>query len=193
MTRSDATRNRAKVLQAAEDVLDEQGLSARMDEIARRAGVGVGTVYRHFATKEALYQAIVTAHVDLLLDEAARLRAAAEPETAFFTFFAQVVADAGRKRALTDALQRAGIDVKAGQADQRTSMREAIADLLHNAQRVGVVRPDVDMPEILALLRGASMAAETGDYSGPVLDRSLAVVFDGLRPPTVIAKSATLA
>ncbi|MGC4813056.1 TetR/AcrR family transcriptional regulator [Micromonospora sp. DT228] len=182
MIRSDAARNRAKVLAAAEIVLGEQGLTARMDEIARRAGVGVGTVYRHFATKEALYAAIVSARVDLLLDEAARLRAAAEPETGFFRFFAQVVADAAGKKTLTDALRSAGIDVKAEQADQRTRMREALADLLREAQRVGAVRPDVDMPEILALLRGASMAAETGDYAGPVVDRALAVLFDGLRP-----------
>ncbi|MEU7589862.1 helix-turn-helix domain-containing protein [Micromonospora sp. NPDC049230] len=182
MIRSDAARNRAKVLEAAESVLGEQGPTARMDEIARRAGVGVGTVYRHFATKEALYAAIVSARVDLLLDEAARLRAAAEPATGFFTFFAQVVADAAGKKTLTDALRSAGIDVKAEQEDQRTRMREALAELLRDAQRVGAVRPDVDMPEILALLRGASMAAETGDYSGPVIDRSLAVLFDGLRP-----------
>src|SRR4051812_12105444 len=110
MMRSDAVRNRSKVLAAAEVVLGEQGLAARMDEIARRAGVGVGTVYRHFATKEALYAAIVSARVDLLLQEAARLRADAEPQTAFFTFFSKIVADAAGKKALTDALQGAGVD-----------------------------------------------------------------------------------
>jgi AcrR family transcriptional regulator len=180
--RPDAARNRAKVLQAAEAVLDEQGLSARMDEIANRAGVGVGTVYRHFTTKEALYQAIVTSRVDLLLEQAARLQATATPEKAFFTFFAEIVADAARKKALTDALRGAGIEIKAQQTDQQARMRAAITDLLHNAQRANAVRHDVDLPETLALLRGASMAAETGDYSGPILDRSLAVLFDGLRP-----------
>jgi AcrR family transcriptional regulator len=179
--RSDAARNRAKVLQAAEAVLDEQGLAARMEEIAHRAGVGVGTVYRHFATKEALYQAVVRSRVDLLLDQAAQLQTTAEPETAFFTFFSRIVADAARKRALNDALRGAGIDVKAQQSDQQARMRTAITDLLHNAQRARAVRPDVDLPEVLALLRGASMAAETGDYPAPILDRSLAVLFDGLR------------
>ncbi|MEU1398106.1 helix-turn-helix domain-containing protein [Micromonospora zamorensis] len=193
MIRSDAARNRAKVLTAAEAVLGEQGLAARMDEIARRAGVGVGTLYRHFATKEVLYAAVVSARVDLLLEEADRLRAAAEPQTGFFTFFARIVGDATRKKALTDALQGAGVDVKAEQADQRAQMREALADLLHEAQRVGAVRSDVGMAETLALLRGASMAAETGDYSGPVLDRALAVLFDGLRPSATAAESAQTA
>ncbi|MBM0278295.1 TetR/AcrR family transcriptional regulator [Micromonospora tarensis] len=190
MIRSDAARNRAKVLTAAESVLGEQGLAARMDEIARRAGVGVGTVYRHFATKEALYAAIVSNRVDLLLEEAARLRTAAEPQIGFFTFFRHIVADATRKKALADAFQGAGIDVKAEQADQRAQMREALTSLLQAAQRVGAVRPDVGMSEILALLRGASMAAETGDYPGPVLDRALAVLFDGLRPSTAPTESA---
>jgi AcrR family transcriptional regulator len=190
MIRSDAARNRARVLAAAEAVLDEQGLAARMDEIARRAGVGVGTVYRHFATKEALYAAIVAARVDLLLEEAARLRASAAPHTAFFTFFARIVDDAGRKKALTSALHEAGIDIKAEQAEQRGNMRDALAALLRDAQHAGAVRPDVDLPEILALLRGASLAAETGDYPEAVLERTLAVVFDGLRPAGATRRTA---
>ncbi|GIH07771.1 TetR family transcriptional regulator [Rhizocola hellebori] len=181
MIRSDAVRNRMRVLQAAEEVLDEQGLSARMDEIARRAGVGVGTLYRHFATKEALYQAIVMARIDLLLDEAARLRSTGDPQTAFFAFFSKIVADAKRKKALTDALHSAGTDIKAEQSSRHAAMLDAIAGLLRNAQNAGAVRSDVAMPEVLALLRGASMAAETGDYSAPVLQRSLAILYDGLR------------
>jgi hypothetical protein len=74
-----------------------------------------------------------------------------------------------RKKALTDALRGAGIDIKAQQTDQQARMRAAITQLLHNAQRANAVRYDVDLPDVLALLRGASMAAETGDYPQPVL------------------------
>ncbi|GHJ43583.1 putative transcriptional regulatory protein TetR [Catellatospora sp. TT07R-123] len=180
MIRSDAVRNRTKVLEAAEAVLGEQGLSARMDEIARRAGVGVGTLYRHFATKEALYQAIVTARTDLLLAEAQRLISDAAPETALYVFFARIVADAGRKKPLTDALHTAGIDIKAAQTGQAAQMRAAIHRLLHDAQHAGAVRRDLDLPELLALLRAACLAAETGDYPEPVVERMLTVLFDGL-------------
>src|SRR5689334_14941444 len=100
--RSDALRNRARVLDAAEEVLAEQGLTARMDEIARRAGVGVGTVYRHFATKEDLWRAIVLARTDVLLAEAERLRSEADPAGAFFALFARIVADGAGKKAYTD-------------------------------------------------------------------------------------------
>jgi AcrR family transcriptional regulator len=175
--RSDALRNRAKVLTAAEAVLAEQGLTARMDAIAARAGVGVGTVYRHFATKEALWQAIVEARVDALLAEAERLRAEADPATAFFTFFGRIVADAAAKKAYTDGLRDAGIDVKDGQGRQIAAMRAAITGLLTRAQAAGAVRGDVALPEVLALLRGASLAAETGDFP-PI---ALEVIVTGLR------------
>lgn len=114
--------------------------------------------------------------------QAARLRACAEPQTAFFTFFMQIVSDAAGRKALTDALRGAGVDIKAEQTDQRAQMRDSLAHLLHGSQRAGAVRPDVGMPEMLALLRGASMAPETGEYSGPLLERAVAVLFDGLRP-----------
>lgn len=179
MPRSDALRNRAKVLEAAEEVLAEQGLTARMDAIAARAGVGVGTVYRHFATKEALWQAIVVARADLLLAEAERLRAAGDLANAFFTFFGRIVADSAAKKAYTDALRDAGINVKDGQADQVTAMRAAITGLLGDAQAAGAVRADVALPEVLALLRGASLAAETGDFP-PI---ALEVIYTGLRAP----------
>jgi transcriptional regulator SbtR-like protein len=87
-----------------------------------------------------------------------------------------------REKALTDALRGAGIDIKAQQTDQQARMRAAIAELLHNAQRANAVRYDVDLPDVLAPLRGASMAAETGDYPQPVLDQCLAVLLDGLKP-----------
>ena len=70
--RADAVRNLAKILQAAEEVFAAEGLAVPIDEVARRAGVGIGTVYRHFPTKEALFEAIVVARLEGLIERARR-------------------------------------------------------------------------------------------------------------------------
>src|SRR5438105_699085 len=82
--RADARRNRQRVLEAAEAVLATHGLAAPIDEIARAAGVGVGTVYRHFPTKEALLEAIVLSHLEPILAEVRSLLTAADPGGALF-------------------------------------------------------------------------------------------------------------
>jgi AcrR family transcriptional regulator len=84
--RADARRNREKVLAAARAVFAEQGVDAQMDDVARRADVGVGTVYRHFATKEVLLEAVVSGRLAQLTDEARALVDAADPAEAFFDF-----------------------------------------------------------------------------------------------------------
>jgi hypothetical protein len=118
-----------------------------------------------------------------VLAEAERLRSEADPAGAFFELFARIVADGAGKKAYTDALRGAGIDVKQGGERQHAAMRAAIDGLLRAAQAAGPVRGDVGLPEIRALLRGASLAAETGDYPQPVLDRTLEIIFAGLREP----------
>src|ERR1700752_2871960 len=102
--RADAARNREKVLRDARDVFAESGYGAPLDEIAARAGVGPGTVYRHFPTKEALFEAVVAARVeDLIADAQARVDAA-DPGDAFFGFLARVGQEARAKRDLPDAI-----------------------------------------------------------------------------------------
>jgi AcrR family transcriptional regulator len=183
--RADAARNRAKVLAAAEEILAAQGLSARMDAIARRAGVGVGTVYRHFPTKETLYEAIMTSRFERLIEEASRLTDSGDPGEAFFTFFRRIVEESTAKKVLADALIGAGIDHKAGAEGTRARMRAAIEALLTNARRAGAVRREVRMPEVLALLTAATLAAERTGWDDGLRDRTLAVIFNGLRTPGV--------
>jgi len=171
--RADAERNRARVLAAAEEVLAAEGLGASMRTVAERAGVGLGTIYRHFPTQEVLYQAIVAERLRRLVESAAEL--------SFFDFFTAVVDTAARKKALADAIADAGLDPKAGLAGISGEMRAAIAALLLRAQQQGVVRPDVGMPELLALLAAASLAAERNQWEDDLRDRTLGVIFDGLR------------
>ncbi|MEW9549302.1 TetR/AcrR family transcriptional regulator [Nonomuraea sp. NPDC050783] len=176
--RADAQRNRARVLEAAEQVLARDGLAASMREIAEVAGVGVGTIYRQFPTKEALYQAIVLDRQRRLVERAAELAGAPDPGEAFFAFFTRVVEDSTVKKVLVDALREAGIDPKAGLPD----IRGAIAELLRRAQDAGAVRADVGMAELLALLSATSLAAQHNNWDADLRTRTLRVVFDGLRP-----------
>jgi len=84
--RADAARNRAAILETAYEVFAEQGLAVPIDEIARRAGVGAGTVYRHFPTKDALFRAIVVDRVERMVEHAEGLAAEREPGEALFAF-----------------------------------------------------------------------------------------------------------
>ncbi|GII76191.1 TetR family transcriptional regulator [Sphaerisporangium rufum] len=180
--RADARRNRERVLAAAEVVLARDGMSASLREIARQAGVGLATIYRQFPTKEALYEEIVIGRVRRLVDQAAALSAAEDAGAAFFGFFTSIVADATHKKVLVDALADAGVDVKARMGDLQRAMVDAIETLLDRARRAGAVRGDLAMPELLALLAAACLAAERNQWDESLRTRALAIMFDGFRP-----------
>src|SRR3954470_16851858 len=89
--RADAVRNRERVLEVAYETFAEEGLSVPIDEIARRAGVGAGTVYRHFPTKEPLFEAIASDRIQYLIDSAARFAEAQDPGEAFLGYLALLI------------------------------------------------------------------------------------------------------
>jgi AcrR family transcriptional regulator len=178
--RADARRNRARVLEAAVAVFATRGTSASTEEVAREAGVGIGTVFRHFPTKEALLEAVYVERLRQLAAEAHTLLAGTDPGTAFFAFFRRVVGYAATKNAFADALADAGIDVSGANSRLGPDLREALGALLVRAQRSGAVRPDVGLPELLALLVGASRATEHAADSPAVQDRVLTTILDGL-------------
>lgn len=179
--RADAVRNRLKVLEAAEAVFDARGTTASTEEVAREAGVGIGTVFRHFPTKEALLEAVYVTRLRKLAGEAEALASGANPGEAFFTFFARVVGHASTKNALSAALMEAGVDVSETTAETGQGLKRALATLLSRAQEAGAVRRDVGLAEVMTLLVGASQAAERVGGDRGVRDRALAVILDGLR------------
>jgi AcrR family transcriptional regulator len=180
--RADAQRNRARVLEAAEAVLARDGLSASMRAIAEHAGVGLGTIYRQFPNQEALYQAIMMERMQRLTAEANNLLTARDPGTAFFGFFTHVVETSVQQKALADVLADAGIDPKAGMSHLGRDMRNVTEALLTRAQRAGAVREDLHTPELWALLTAACVAAEHNQWNQQLRARTLAILFDGLRP-----------
>jgi len=179
--RADAARNRERVLAAAEAVLARDGLSASMRAVAADAGVGLGTIYRNFPTQEALYQAIIVRRTRALVAEAAELAGAPDPGQAFFGYFTSVVEHAMRTKAIADLLARAGIDPKSGMAGVGDDMRHAVGALLARAQQAGAVRPDLHMPELMAILTAACLAAEHSQWDDELRAKTLAIMFDGMR------------
>jgi AcrR family transcriptional regulator len=177
--RADARRNRERVLRAAEDVFAEQGIAVPLDEIARRAGVGAGTVYRHFPTKEALFEAVIAGRVEVLMADADRLRAHDDPGAAFFQFFAHKVKQASLNKALSDALE-ASRGFRYGTQETHDSFWRLVDELLTGAQRAGAVRPDLDRDDVRALIVGCLRAVDQVTDPGKA-DRLIEVMADGMR------------
>jgi AcrR family transcriptional regulator len=178
--RADARRNRDRVLDAARAAFAAQGLSVPLDEIARHAGVGPGTLYRHFPTKEALIEAVVHDRLQGLAAEGAALRDAPDPGTAFFAFLDRLAAEAGPKRDLFDALASAGVEIGPAVTAAAADLRAQIAVLLTRAQRAGAVRTDIGSAELTALLSGMLFAMRSPAGTDQAL--VLSVFRDGLRP-----------
>ncbi|MBO3744209.1 TetR/AcrR family transcriptional regulator [Actinoplanes flavus] len=147
--RADARRNRQSVLDAAYDILAVEGLGVPIDEIARRAGVGAGTVYRHFPTKESLIEAVV-------LDRLEALTAKARSGIDFAEFFTVMVEAGLANRAIAEVLASAGYHIP---ADADAALNAAFAELLQAAQRRGDVRLDVTPDDIQALVIGCVATA----------------------------------
>jgi AcrR family transcriptional regulator len=178
--RADARRNRARILAAAEEVFSEQGSSASTEEVARRAGVAIGTVFRHFPAKDDLLRAIMKDLLHRLTGQVTALAAQGDPATALFTFFTRTVAQAAAKKTVIDLLARAGTEVQVMQPVQ--DLRHGIAELLALAQHAGTVRDDVQIAEVMALLTSTCQGALQAGWDSDLQRRTLAVIFDGLHP-----------
>jgi AcrR family transcriptional regulator len=175
--RADAVRNRERVLRAARDAFADSGYGVPLDEIAARAGVGPGTVYRHFPSKEELFEAVTAARVRDLIDDARGRSADADPGQAFFGFLGLIRQEAAAKRDLPEAIAIAG--------PLRDDLHTALDTLLRRAQQVGAVRPEITTPDIIILLKGLLRSindAPPGVASQDLAYRLLTVVTDGLRP-----------
>jgi AcrR family transcriptional regulator len=180
--RKDAERNRLRILQAAAEVFTEDGLRATLDDVAARAGVGVGTVYRRFPDKEALVEALFTERLDLLVGLAEQALTDPDPWTGLARFLEGAAAMMAGDRGLRQILMFAtyGSD----RVDQaRARMLPVVHALLERAKAAGAVRADLsptDLPVIEFMLSAASEYALA--VRPDIWRRYLALILDALRP-----------
>jgi AcrR family transcriptional regulator len=179
--RADALKNRQRILEAAAAVFATQGVSVPIDVVAERAGVGVGTLYRHFPTKEALFEAIVATKVDDLADAAVAASAARDPDRALFDFIHLLASEAVSKQDLFDALGSAGVDVKSRCQASVERLEAGIERLLERAVAVGAVRSDVDGNDVLGLVMGTCHGVRRMGADAATAERLIGICCEGLR------------
>jgi AcrR family transcriptional regulator len=175
--RADARRNYEKVLAAARQAFAEGGEATALEEIARRAGVGIGTLYRHFPNRQALLEAVYVDEVEAMCRSAAELDGS-DPWEALNRWFERFIAYIGTKRALAAELSNY-LDQDAPLFQVcRTSLFEAGEPLLKSAQAAGVVRPDVSIGEVIQMVVGiAKIPAKDPEQN----EHILRIALDGLR------------
>jgi AcrR family transcriptional regulator len=176
--RSDAQRNLGRILEAASAAYTELGPDVTVDEIARRAGVGHGTVFRRFPTKDALRAAVIRTRLDELLARAQTLLEREDPGAALEEFVWAVADSCRRDRALFEGMEQCGCF--ADVAGMKEELREIVAKLVRRAQRAGVLRRGLDADDIGALV-GAAIQASTRTEREDAWRRYVQVVLDGLR------------
>jgi AcrR family transcriptional regulator len=190
--RADARDNRERVLQAAKAVFTEYGANASLNKIAQRAGVGAGTLYRHFPTLQALLVAIIGDDVEALCAKGRDLLTHPSPDEALHTWLRAMAVHATAMRGLV-ATQMAGRPAPgddAALAACHEAIRAAGAALLTRAQRDGTAPGEVDINDLLELVNAAAWASEQTPEDEHLLDRLLTLVSGGLRRrPAVDADS----
>jgi AcrR family transcriptional regulator len=180
--RSDAERNRRLVLEAAALAFAEKGLEVGMAEIARRAGVGNATVFRRFATKDALVEAIIDEKIAELVEAAQRAARMHNPWDALVHFLETTAELQGRDRGFFQATEQFLLDHPELLRRHRLIL-DAVDPLIERAQKAGVVRDDVTTVDVMGLVKGAvACLPPSPDLRADGWRRYLALLLDALRP-----------
>jgi AcrR family transcriptional regulator len=178
--RADARRNRDAVLAAAAAAFSAQGVDASLEDIAREAGVGVGTLYRHFPTREALVFGVYSREVELLADSARQYAAELPPAEALREWMRRFVQYAATKRGLIDMLRVMMRDESEVFDQIKEQIRQAATTLLDAAARSGDIRTDMTAEDLTRSMGGICMASDPS--AGPeCASRLVDLVYDGLR------------
>lgn len=180
--RADARRNYDRLLAEARGAFAEHGTDASLEDVARRAGVGIGTLYRHFPTRHALMSAVFQEAVASLITRSRELAAAERPCAGLMEWLGAIVTHAGEYRGLAQALMSTCRDENSALAPCNVPLREAGSVLLGRAQASGAVRGDVSIDDLMQLTNAIALAAEQSPSDPALADRLLTLTLRGLKP-----------
>ena len=178
--RADAQRNRDGLLEAAKAAFTEAGPEASLDEIARRARVGIGTLYRHFPTRDAIVEAVYRREVQQLADAAPRLADSLPPAEALRAWMRVFVDYIAAKKVIAPALKSLVGANSTLYADSSARINGAIGLLVERARASGDIRPDADSADLLRALIGFAYVNSAPDWEASAL-RLIDLLIDGLR------------
>lgn len=178
--RADAQRNRARVLEVAAAAFTAEGLGVSVHEIARRAGVGTGTVSRHFPTKEALFEAIILDRAATCVTTAEGFAETLQPGDAFFAYLTFLIDKGAADQSLAEVLVGGGVDIEAAAGRSQHDVMGALHRLLDAAQRSGAVRADIETADVKAVVAGC-LSRERQQPDPAARKRMIAIACAGLR------------
>ena len=178
--RADARRNRERLIEVAAAAFAENGVETSLEDIARRSGVGIGTLYRHFPTREHLVEVVYRRELEMLASAAAALAKTHAPDAALHEWMLRFVEYIATKRGMANSLRLLMTSNSALFAEGSGILRAALGDLLQNAANHGAVRSDIDTTDLLYALSSIYTIPEAPDWR----DRShklILLLMDGLR------------
>jgi AcrR family transcriptional regulator len=178
--RADSLRNRDRLLAAARDVFSGGGPDASLESVARVAGVGIGTLYRHFPTREALFQAVYRREVDQLVDLAVKLAAEGPPMEALRRWLHAQIGMVATKKGMLAALNPAPGSASELYADSAQRLGRSVSDLMAAAVAAGVIRDDIAPEDVMRALIGMCYTREQPGWQDKVI-QLMDVFLDGLR------------
>ncbi|WP_320782432.1 TetR/AcrR family transcriptional regulator [Streptomyces sp. CRN 30] len=184
--RADARRNHERLVQAARAAFAAGGTDASLEDVAKRAGVGIGTLYRHFPNRHALLSAVFADAAEQLLARSRELLDDPQPCAALVAWLREMIGHAGEYRGLARALMTVSSAASADRASELARcggpIREAGGALLARAQEAGDVRAEVEIGDLLQLTHAIALAAEESPDDSGLADRLLTLTLGGLRP-----------
>jgi AcrR family transcriptional regulator len=179
--RSDAQRNRERILEVAKAAFTRHGANASLDEIARQAGVGAGTLYRHFPTRDALIEAVYRSEVEKLAAAGRSFAAAMPPVEALRSWMLLFVDHIAAKHIIAPALNSVVGGPSRLYEDSRSLIQGAMDELVQRAKRSGEVRRDLDASDLLRAVIGVSYVGSGHDWQQSAR-RLVDILIAGSRP-----------